>query len=64
MAGNYGIDVLFVYIRFHRNKTQMQVIFLLTIFCIFVSFCISIYILSASYHSVIHIGLSTLEQFP
>ena len=37
---------------------------LLTSFCIFVSFCISIYILSVSYHSVIHMDLSTLEQFP
>ena len=48
---------------FTDNKTQMQVMFFIDYSCIFVSFCISIFILSVSYHSVINKDLSTLEQF-
>ena len=48
---------------FTNNKTQMLVILFIDYSCIFVSFCLSIFILSVSTYSVIHMGLSTLEQF-
>ena len=48
---------------FTDNKMQMWVILFIDYSCIFVSFCMSIFILSVSTYSVINMSLSTLEQF-
>ena len=48
---------------FTHDKTQMLVILFIDYSCIFVSFCLTTFILFVSTNSVINMHLSTLEQF-